>query len=234
MLNAFQQHDRHHTMLANPYDPSRDLSPNLPTTSCRGQELMTNVFGGGAGAGGLGQCCALKSEFDDDCPDCCKVSPPTPMGDDCGGGPLTLPCKQERDPIAGLMSMGSSPLGHHQHQQQQQQNLHQRLHQHHHAVIGYGSPEPSTSPGLMSSYGAFGESPPDDMQMVRPKREEPAEVNLCDGCGLKILDRYYLFAVDKRWHSTCLQCSQCTRTLASEVKCFYRDGNIYCKADYQR
>lgn len=237
-MYAFQQHDRHHTMLANPYDPSRDLSPNLPTTSCRGQEL-TNVFGVGgvAGAGGLGQCCALKSEFDDDCPDCCKVSPPTPMGggDDYRGGPLALPCKQESDPIAGLIGMGSSsPLGHHQHHQQQQQpqNHQQRHHHHHHAVVGYGSPEPSTSPGLMSSYGAYGESPPD--MMVRPKREEPAEVNLCDGCGLKILDRYYLFAVDKRWHATCLQCSQCSRTLASEVKCFYRDGNIYCKTDYQR
>lgn len=90
---------------------------------------------------------------------------------------------------------------------------------------------------------AYESSPPDDLdddddddlRMVRPKREEPvAEVNLCDGCGLKILDRYYLFAVDKRWHVTCLQCSQCSRTLATEAKCFYRDGNIYCRNDYQR
>ncbi|XP_025414878.1 uncharacterized protein LOC112686687 isoform X2 [Sipha flava] len=230
-------HDRHHTMLANPYDPSRDLSPNLPTTSCRGQEL-TNVFGGVAGAAGLGQCCALKSEFDDDCPDCCKVSPPTPMmdevvGDDYRGGPLALPCKQERgDPIAGLVGMGSSPLGH---QPRHHHHHHHHHHHLHHAVVGYGSPEPSASPGLLSSYGggggAYGDSLPE--LMVRPKREEPAEVNLCDGCGLKILDRYYLFAVDKRWHATCLQCSQCSRTLASEVKCFYRDGKIYCKTDYQ-
>jgi len=86
----------------------------------------------------------------------------------------------------------------------------------------------------MSSYGAY-ESPPENnaTMVVRPKQEEP-EVNLCDGCGLKILDRYYLFAVDKRWHATCLQCSQCSRTLAAEIKCFYRDGNIYCKTDYQR
>lgn len=248
-------------MLANPYDPSRDLSPNLPTTSCRGQEL-TSVFGvvGGGGVGngtgtgtgngnGGGQCCAFKSEFDDDCPDCCKVSPPTVAGlagDDYRGGPLALPCKQERDgggdPMAGLVGLSSSPAGHHlnsgHHQQQQlhhnqhhnqQQQQHNGQNQH---AVGYGSPpEPSPSPGLMSYGGGAYGSPPD--LMVRPKQEEP-EVNLCDGCGLKILDRYYLFAVDKRWHATCLQCSQCSRTLATEIKCFYRDGNIYCKTDYQR
>lgn len=240
-------HDRHHTMLANPYDPSRDLSPNLPTTSCRGQDT-TNVFGvvGVVGGGVHGQCCAFKSEFDDDCTtaDCCsKVSPPPPpppisiMGrDDYRGGPLqAVPCKQERDAGQGL---GSSPAGHHNHN-------HQLLHHHHHHHLGggYGSPpEPSSSSsppppsGHVTSYGgggAYESSPPAADMMVRPKREQ-VEVNLCDGCGLKILDRYYLFAVDKRWHASCLQCSQCARTLASEIKCFYRDGNIYCKADYQR
>lgn len=236
-------------MLANPYDPSRDLSPNLPTTSCRGQEL-TNVFG--VGSGGHGQCCAFKSEFDDDCPDCCKVSPPAPMGvvvgDDYHGGPLTLPCKQERDPVAGalVVGMGSSPAHHHHHDHDhhdfhhdlhhnQPPSHHHHHHHHHPAVVDYGSPEPSSSsPGIMSSYGAYGSPPtPAADMLVRPKQEE-SEVNLCDGCGLKILDRYYLFAVDKRWHATCLQCSQCTRTLATEIKCFYRDGNIYCKTDYQR
>lgn len=242
----YQQHDRHHTMLANPYDPSRDLSPNLPTTSCRGQDL-TNVFGVvgvvGGGSGSHGQCCTFKSEFDDDCAtsDCCsKVSPPPPpppisvMGrDDFRSGPLqAVPCKQELE-TAGH-GLGSSPSGHH--------HNHQLLHHHHHHHLGggYGSPpEPSSSPppsGHMTSYGsggAYESSPPAADMMVRPKREQ-AEVNLCDGCGLKILDRYYLFAVDKRWHATCLQCSQCARTLATEIKCFYRDGNIYCKADYQR
>lgn len=247
-------------MLANPYDPSRDLSPNLPTTSCRGQEL-TNVFG----VGGHGQCCTFKSEFDDDCPDCCKVSPPAPMGvvvgDDYRGGPLALPCKLERDTVAAgglaVVGMASSPV-HHQHHHHHHHHHHSdhsehhhdfhhdqppsHRHHHHHAVVGYGSPEPSSSsspPGIMSSYGAYGSSPPPpptpaatDM-LVRPK-QEVSEVNLCDGCGQKILDRYYLFAVDKRWHATCLQCSQCARTLATEIKCFYRDGNIYCKTDYQR
>lgn len=128
-----QQHDRHHTMLANPYDPSRDLSPNLPTTSCRGQEL-TNVF---SGAGG--QCCAFKTEFDDDCPsDCCsKVSaPPTPMGvvvgDDYRGGPLAvLPCKQEPVTATGGLvgpGLGSSPVaGHHHHHH----------HHHHHQSLSF-------------------------------------------------------------------------------------------------
>lgn len=245
--SAYQQHDRHHqSMLANPYDPSRDLSPNLPTTSCRGQDL-TNVFGvvgTGGGGGGHGQCCAFKSEFDDDrstTADCCsKVSPPPPpisvMGrDDYRGGPMqAVPCKQELDSGHGL---GSSPSGLHNHQLLH----HHHHHHHHHLGGGYGSPpEPSSSPppppGHMTSFGGVGayeSSPPATDMMVRPKREL-AEVNLCDGCGLKILDRYYLFAVDKRWHATCLQCSQCSRTLATEIKCFYRDGNIYCKTDYQR
>ncbi|VVC39436.1 Homeobox domain,Homeobox, conserved site,Homeobox domain-like,Zinc finger, LIM-type [Cinara cedri] len=248
------QHDRHHTMLANPYDPSRDLSPNLPTTSCRGQEL-TNVFA--VAGGGHGQCCAFKSEFDDDYPDCCKVSPPGPMGvgDDYRGGPLALPCKQERDPVladAGLaVGMGSSPVHqhhhhhlHHDHHDLRHHDLHHgadRPPSHHHHLGptgGYASPEPSSSlspppPGVMSSYPPYGSPTPPANMLIRPKQEEP-EVNLCDGCGLKILDRYYLFAVDKRWHATCLQCSQCARTLATEIKCFYRDGNIYCKTDYQR
>ncbi|XP_050539958.1 LIM/homeobox protein Lhx9-like isoform X2 [Daktulosphaira vitifoliae] len=186
-------HDRHH-MLVNPYDPSRDQSPNLPTTPCREQEQLTSVYGG------HGQCCAFKSEFDDDCPDC-KVPPPptasTVLGNSYRSGSLEMSCKLERD----CAFQGSSP------------------------GTGYGSPEPS-SPSVSYTY----ESP--DM-MVAPKQEEP-EVNLCDGCGQKILERYYLFAVEKRWHASCLQCSQCSQTLAGELKCFYRDGNIYCKSDYQR
>ncbi|KAJ8683955.1 hypothetical protein QAD02_019747 [Eretmocerus hayati] len=57
-------------------------------------------------------------------------------------------------------------------------------------------------------------------------------VAVCAGCGLKISDRFYLEAVDRRWHASCLQCCHCRRGLDGEVTCFSKEGNIYCKKDY--
>lgn len=57
---------------------------------------------------------------------------------------------------------------------------------------------------------------------------------ICAGCCSKITDRFYLQAVDRRWHASCLQCCQCRNTLDGEITCFSRDGNIYCKKDYYR
>ncbi|XP_034232633.1 LIM/homeobox protein Lhx9-like [Thrips palmi] len=56
----------------------------------------------------------------------------------------------------------------------------------------------------------------------------------CAGCGQRISDRFYLLAVDRRWHAACLQCCSCRHALDGEVTCFSRDGNIYCKKDYYR
>lgn len=60
------------------------------------------------------------------------------------------------------------------------------------------------------------------------------EPSVCAGCGAKIVDRFYLLAVDRQWHSHCLKCSECNLRLDSELTCFARDGNIYCKEDYYR
>lgn len=57
---------------------------------------------------------------------------------------------------------------------------------------------------------------------------------VCAGCGHRINDRFYLQAVDRRWHAACLQCCQCRNTLDGDITCFSRDGNIYCKKDYYR
>ncbi|XP_070532294.1 LIM/homeobox protein Lhx9-like isoform X2 [Ptychodera flava] len=57
---------------------------------------------------------------------------------------------------------------------------------------------------------------------------------LCAGCEGRILDRYYLLAVDKQWHMQCLKCCECKLRLDSELTCFAKDGNIYCKEDYYR
>ncbi|XP_025113346.1 LIM/homeobox protein Lhx9-like [Pomacea canaliculata] len=62
--------------------------------------------------------------------------------------------------------------------------------------------------------------------------EQPPGV--CAGCGRRIVDRYYLQAVDKQWHVQCLTCSDCHYRLDSELTCFARDGQIYCKEDYYR
>ena len=56
----------------------------------------------------------------------------------------------------------------------------------------------------------------------------------CAGCGGCILDRYYLLAVDRRWHTSCLKCVHCKISLDSEVSCFTREGRIYCKDDYYK
>ncbi|XP_076316438.1 LIM/homeobox protein Lhx2-like [Tachypleus tridentatus] len=57
---------------------------------------------------------------------------------------------------------------------------------------------------------------------------------VCAGCGGKIADRYYLLAVDRQWHVRCLKCCECKLALDSELTCFSRNGNIYCKEDYYR
>lgn len=122
------------------YDPSRDLSPNLPTTCLESMSSSAN------------SCCGFKTESTS-----CQ---------DCGG-------EEDLEPKQELESQG-------------------------------------------------------------PVSTDEDEIAVCAGCGRRISDRFYLFAVDRRWHASCLQCSQCRRALDGEVTCFARDGNIYCKKDYYR
>uniref|UniRef100_H3B145 LIM/homeobox protein Lhx9 n=1 Tax=Latimeria chalumnae TaxID=7897 RepID=H3B145_LATCH len=56
----------------------------------------------------------------------------------------------------------------------------------------------------------------------------------CAGCRGRIFDRYFLFVMDKQWHSRCLRCCVCQAALESEITCFCKDGEIYCKDDYYR
>ena len=57
---------------------------------------------------------------------------------------------------------------------------------------------------------------------------------LCAGCQLRIEDKFYLTAVDAKWHSACLKCAECGVELETQSSCFERDGHIYCKEDYRR
>ncbi|XP_061402410.1 protein apterous-like [Musca vetustissima] len=72
-------------------------------------------------------------------------------------------------------------------------------------------------------------SSPESATETKPNCSPP-----CAGCGRLIQDRFYLSAVDKRWHASCLQCYACRQPLDRESSCYSRDGNIYCKSDYYR
>nr|XP_042907001.1 LIM/homeobox protein Lhx9-like [Parasteatoda tepidariorum] len=72
------------------------------------------------------------------------------------------------------------------------------------------------------------------MPVISVGEYQPPVPHLCGGCGGKIADRYYLLAVDRQWHVRCLTCCECKVQLDSELTCFARDGNIYCKEDYYR
>lgn len=50
----------------------------------------------------------------------------------------------------------------------------------------------------------------------------------------RVQDRFYLSAIDKKWHSGCLQCFVCENTLDGQTSLFCREGTIYCKDDYYR
>ncbi|KPJ00561.1 LIM/homeobox protein Lhx9 [Papilio xuthus] len=67
--------------------------------------------------------------------------------------------------------------------------------------------------------------PPDE-----PPAPPPEEA--CAGCGSRITDRFYLLALERRWHTPCLRCCECKMPLDSEQRCYARDSNIFCKNDY--
>lgn len=51
----------------------------------------------------------------------------------------------------------------------------------------------------------------------------------------KIVERYFLHALDRYWHNSCLKCSCCNAMLADiGSSCFTRSGMILCKPDYSR
>ncbi|XP_055635150.1 LIM domain transcription factor LMO4 [Toxorhynchites rutilus septentrionalis] len=60
-------------------------------------------------------------------------------------------------------------------------------------------------------------------------------VKHCAGCGVKITERFFLHALDRYWHNSCLKCSCCGAMLADiGSSCYTRSGMILCKTDYSR
>ncbi|RDD47479.1 LIM/homeobox protein Lhx5 [Trichoplax sp. H2] len=60
----------------------------------------------------------------------------------------------------------------------------------------------------------------------RPK----SDMISCAGCQLPICDKFLLSVLDRKWHTKCVQCSQCKVQLSE--KCFSRDGKLYCRNDF--
>jgi hypothetical protein len=54
----------------------------------------------------------------------------------------------------------------------------------------------------------------------------------CNGCHSYIQERYYLLVMDRAWHIECLRCNSCKSCLDTQMSCFIKDGQIYCKDDY--
>ena len=57
--------------------------------------------------------------------------------------------------------------------------------------------------------------------------EVDGQAPLCAGCRLRIVDKFYLCAVERKWHSACLKCAECGSELENEASCFEKEGNIY-------
>lgn len=102
------------------------------------------------------------------------------------------------------------------------------------------SPTQSTSSEIMVS-SALQPLPPPPPQTQLPLNygdswppNETGIPPLCAGCRLRIEDKYYLSAVDVKWHSKCLKCAECGVELEQAASCFEKDGLIFCKEDYLR
>lgn len=87
---------------------------------------------------------------------------------------------------------------------------------------------PAASPGSPRNCTSCRKREPPD-ETAQPPGDDP-----CAGCGSRITDRFYLLALERRWHTPCLRCCECKMPLDSEQRCYARDSNIFCKNDYFR
>uniref|UniRef100_A0A182TSS9 LIM zinc-binding domain-containing protein n=1 Tax=Anopheles melas TaxID=34690 RepID=A0A182TSS9_9DIPT len=93
----------------------------------------------------------------------------------------------------------------------------------------------SDSSSVLNSCIQLKSEPPGGPSSPESSNELPSTgLDECAGCDMPIQDRFYLSAVERKWHASCLQCCICRQTLEGANSCFSRDGNIYCKTDYYR
>ena len=54
----------------------------------------------------------------------------------------------------------------------------------------------------------------------------------CAACCRPIRDRFLMDFMDKKWHASCVKCLMCRKLL--DEKCFFKEGNIYCRDDFYK
>jgi len=69
---------------------------------------------------------------------------------------------------------------------------------------------------------------------IEPTCEEEENPPLCAGCRVRITDKFYLCALERKWHASCLKCTECGVNLENEASCFQKEGHIFCRDDYLR
>ena len=102
------------------------------------------------------------------------------------------------------------------------------------SFMGPGNPfnhHSNSIPLPVSSSSATLQQPLPPQEMSTSAALQPP---LCAGCRLRIVDKFYLCAVESKWHTACLKCVECGVELENQSSCFERDGQIYCKEDYVR
>ncbi|XP_023313088.1 protein apterous-like [Anoplophora glabripennis] len=172
-----QQHEQY---IGPAYDPSRDLSPNLPSCDSSMGDAEPSVSSGSS--------CSTPSNNNHQ---------------SCGSDTCRAPPTSIHQPQHPARSLTPAELC----------RPHSSFEHHIPKLEPLQPGSPATPPGSCADENGGA---------------------VCAGCGHRINDRFYLQAVDRRWHAACLQCCQCRNTLDGDITCFSRDGNIYCKKDYYR
>lgn len=214
-------------MLFTAYDPSRDLSPNLPTTTCEPAAANLSSSRGPSRSGSnsgcstpntrIGMCCSFKEEYEPN-DYSSKVAPPQPPSSVVGG------C-QECGPPSAYKGGDSFSQNHRPVICKTESD----------SPVDYNSCRTASDLYTYKTSRDYGNQGSIDAKSENAVGSpEDNILKICAGCGRQIADRFYLYTEDTPWHVSCLQCSQCARTLDQEVTCFARDGNIYCRKDYQR
>jgi hypothetical protein len=64
--------------------------------------------------------------------------------------------------------------------------------------------------------------------------EQHASAPLCAGCRLRIVDKFYMCDVARKWHTSCMKCKECGAQFDGQASCYEKDGLILCKEDFLR
>ncbi|XP_022903831.2 LIM/homeobox protein Lhx9 isoform X2 [Onthophagus taurus] len=199
-------HWQHEHFIGPAYDPSRDLSPNLPSCESSMGDVDASISSSSS--------CSTPSNNNNQ----------------------QAPCASE------VCRPHQQPQHHHHHHHHHQHQQCRRSHDCSSTAASQGQPDgdddfcpPNFEHQIPKLEPLQTPRTPPTPPPGGPGGGNPGDQDaICAGCGARITDRFYLQAVDRRWHAACLQCCQCRNTLDGEITCFSRDGNIYCKKDYYR